>query len=139
MTMATSATERRFDPTPAASLALVRAVRLGPREVVVERRADGSIHLRSPHALPPYPARLTQRLEHWAAAAPERTFLAQRDAAGGWRRISYGETLARVRQIGAALLARNLSRQRPIVILSGNDIERRSRPPIRSYRATSPG
>jgi feruloyl-CoA synthase len=98
-------------------------VRLGPREVVVERHSDGSIHLRSPHALPPYPARLTQRLEHWAATAPQRTFLAQRGAGGGWRHITYGETLARVRQIGAALLARNLSRERPIVILSGNDIE----------------
>src|SRR5262249_14192707 len=65
---------------------------------------------------------LTERLEYWAAVAPERTYLAQR-AASGWRKISYGETLEQVRRIGAALLRRDLSPERPIAILSGNDIE----------------
>src|SRR5258705_8310542 len=101
----------------------VRPVRLGPRDVVVDRRPDGTFHLTSPRALAPYPARLTERLEHWATVAPERTYLAQRDATGGWRRISYGETLDQVRRMGASLLTRDLSPERPIVILSGNDIE----------------
>jgi feruloyl-CoA synthase len=91
--------------------------------VEIEGKADGTIVLRSPHPLPGYPAKLTQRLEHWAAAAPERTFLAQRAADGEWRRLSYGEALAQVRCIGAALLKRELSAERPIMILSGNDIE----------------
>jgi feruloyl-CoA synthase len=102
---------------------LTRPVRLGPRDVEIDRRPDGTIHLRSPHALAPYPAKLTERLEHWAAAAPERTFLAQRRTDGDWRRISYTETLAQVRRLGEALLERDLSPQRPVVILSGNDIE----------------
>jgi feruloyl-CoA synthase len=100
----------------------MRAVRLGPRDVVAERRGDGAILLRSPHALAPYPAKLTERLEHWAVAAPARTFLAQRTASS-WRRLSYGETLEQVRRIGAALLQRDLSPERPLMILSGNDIE----------------
>src|SRR5262249_382851 len=41
----------------------------------------------------------------------------------GWRKMSYGETLEQVRRIGAALLRRDLSPERPIAILSGNDIE----------------
>jgi feruloyl-CoA synthase len=98
------------------------AVRLGPRDVVAERRGDGAILLRSPHALAPYPAKLTERLEHWAVAAPTRTFLAQRTGSS-WRKLSYGETLEQVRGIGAALLQRDLSPERPLVILSGNDIE----------------
>src|SRR5262245_33307623 len=65
----------------------VRAVRLGPRDVVSQRRDDGTILLTSPHALAPYPAKLTERLEHWAAAAPARTFLAQR-APSGWRKLA---------------------------------------------------
>ena len=101
----------------------MRAVRLGPRDVVCEHRSDGTIHLTSPHALAPYPAKLTERLEYWAAVAPERTYLAQRTAASGWRKMSYGETLEQVRRIGAALLRRDLSPERPIAILSGNDIE----------------
>jgi feruloyl-CoA synthase len=116
--MATSVRERRPDPAPP-----VRPVRLGPRDVMVERRPDGTIHLKSPHALPPYPAKLTERLEYWAAAAPERTFLAQRDAAGMWRKITYAQTLEQVRRIGAALIQRDLAPERPLAILSGNDIE----------------
>ena len=43
--------------------------------------------------------------------------------AGGWRKLTYAETLEQVRRIGAALLQRELSPERPIAILSGNDIE----------------
>src|SRR6516162_4425706 len=116
--MATPVKARRLEAEPVQA----RAVRLGPRDVVSERRPDGTIRLTSPHALAPYPAKLTERLQYWAATAPERTFLAQR-AASGWRKMSYGETLDQIRSIGAALLRRSLSPERPIAILSGNDIE----------------
>ncbi len=101
----------------------LRPVKLGPADVVVERRGDGAIVLRSPHPLPPHPQKLTERLTHWAKAAPERVFLAQRDAADGWRTMTYAETLTAVHAIAAALLQRDLSPDRPLVILSGNDIE----------------
>jgi feruloyl-CoA synthase len=91
--------------------------------VVVEHRDDGAILMRSPHPLPDYPKNLTQRLVHWAASAPNRVFLAQRDASGGWRTLSYAQALASVRAIAAALLERDVSVDRPIAILSGNDIE----------------
>src|SRR5262245_57838390 len=117
--MATPVKARR----PEATAAPMRAVRLGPRDVVCQHRPDGTIQLTSPHALAPYPAKLTERLEYWAAVAPERTYLAQRAAGPGWRKMSYGETLEQIRRIGAALLRRDLSPERPIAILSGNDIE----------------
>jgi len=101
----------------------LRPVKLGLPDVAVEKRGDGTIVLRSPHPLRPYTNNLTERLVHWAAATPDRVFLAQRDAAGGWRTMSYAQTLASVRAIATALLARDLSPERPIVILSGNDIE----------------
>jgi feruloyl-CoA synthase len=65
---------------------------------------------------------LSERLVHWAKAAPDRIFLAQRDR-GGWRSMSYAQTLAAVRALSAALLARGLNAERPLAILSGNDIE----------------
>ncbi|HEY7246869.1 MAG TPA: feruloyl-CoA synthase [Xanthobacteraceae bacterium] len=108
---------------PLAVARSMRPVRLGPRDVEVERRGDGTINLRSPHALGVYPAKLTERLVHWASAAPSRTFLAQRQKDAAWRRISYGETLDKVRCIAESLLARELSPERPILVLSGNDIE----------------
>jgi feruloyl-CoA synthase len=107
---------------PAAQVPL-RPVKLGPADVVVERRGDGTILMRSPHALPPYPRMLTERLMHWAKVAPDRVFLAQRDAAAGWRTMNYAQTLTAVRAIAAALLQRGLNAARPVAILSGNDIE----------------
>src|SRR6202047_2038594 len=101
----------------------LRPVRLGPASVTVERRDDGAILMRSPEPLPPYPETLTERLAYWAKTAPDRIFLAQRDPAGGWRTLSYAATFAAVRAIAAALLERDLSPERPVAILSGNDIE----------------
>ena len=106
-----------------ASAAPLRPVRLGPADVTLDRKPDGTILLRSPHALERYPAKLTERLQHWAKAAPDRVFIAQRTAAGDWRKLTYAQTLAQVRGIAQALLSRRLSTERPIAILSGNDIE----------------
>ncbi len=106
-----------------AASAPLRPVRLGPADVLLDRKADGTIHLRSPHRLEAYPDRLTQRLEHWAGAAPDRVFLAQRAADGSWRRLTYSQVLTQVRSIAQSLLQRRLSAERPIAILSGNDIE----------------
>ena len=111
------------DPLRSAAPAPLRRVRLGAPNVVVERRRDGCILMRSPDALPPYPAKFTERLDYWAKAAPQRIFLAQRDSAGEWRTLTYAAAFAKVRAIAAALLARDLSPDRPIAILSGNDIE----------------
>jgi feruloyl-CoA synthase len=100
----------------------LRPLKLGPTDVTVERRAGGVIHLRSPHPLGPYPRRMTERLEHWAERAPERTLFAQRNG-DAWRTVSYAAALDRAKRIGAALLAKDLSPERPLVVLSGNDIE----------------
>ena len=100
----------------------VRSVRLTKPALVAERRG-GNIYLRSPQTLPPYPRSMVERLEHWAAHAPERVFLAQRDAAGGWRRVTYAQMRGRARRVAAALLERGLSAERPLAVLSGNDIE----------------
>jgi feruloyl-CoA synthase len=109
--------------TTRANEAPLRPVNLGPMDCVVDRRADGTILMRSPHQLGPYPDKLTERLDHWAQAAPDRVFLAQRTASGEWRRLTYAQARAQVRAIAQALLARDLSPERPVAILSGNDIE----------------
>jgi feruloyl-CoA synthase len=101
----------------------LRPVALGPQAVEVEYRTDGSMLLRSPQKLEPYPEKLTERLLHWAKITPDRVLFAQRDAQGAWRKVTYAQALERARSIGQALLARNLSPDRPIAILSGNDIE----------------
>jgi feruloyl-CoA synthase len=101
----------------------LRPVRLGAFDVVLEREPSGVIHIRTAQVLPPYHATLSEPLEHWAKAAPDRIFLAQRGTEGRWRTLSYAQVLALTRRIGAALLRRGLSRDKPIAIVSGNDIE----------------
>src|SRR3954465_15542590 len=103
-----------------AAAAPLRPVRLGPADVLLERNADGTIILRSPHKLDAYPQKLTERLEHWAKAAPDRVFLAQPAADGSWRKVTYAQARAQVRSIAQSLLTRRLSADRPVAILSGN-------------------
>lgn len=100
-----------------------RKVRLGPTDVLVDRRADGSILVRSPHPLGPYPERMTEPFDHWARHASYRTFLAQREPKFGWRNVTYAEAQFFARRIGQAVLNRGLSVERPVVILSENEIE----------------
>jgi feruloyl-CoA synthase len=96
---------------------------MGPTDLVVERRDDGSLVLRSPHELGPWPDRITDWLLHWAKATPERVFLAERDEGGEWRTVTYARALRTARSIGQALLDRGLSPQRPVAVISGNDVE----------------
>ncbi|MFO1299660.1 MAG: feruloyl-CoA synthase [Burkholderiaceae bacterium] len=92
-------------------------------DVEYRRSADGVERLRSTVALGPYPDRLTDRLEHWARVAPDRTLVARRERGGDWRRIDYAQMLERARAIGQALVERGLGPERPVAILSGNDLE----------------
>jgi feruloyl-CoA synthase len=101
----------------------LRAISFGDPAVSVDRRDDGTIYLRSKAALGEYPVRLTDRLHHWTNTAPNRVFMAERDAGRTWRQITYEQLLKTARHIASALLARGLSAERPIVILSGNSID----------------
>ncbi len=101
----------------------LRPISFGTPAVHIERRDDGTVYLRPKASLSDYPVRLTDRLHHWAAAAPDRVFMAERNAARGWRQITYAELLASSRHIASALLARGLSAEKPVVILSGNSID----------------
>ena len=114
---------RQADRVYRGLLSKTRKVRLAEPAVSVEHRADRAIVVRSSQPLGSYPAKLTERLDYWAGQAPERLFLAQRSPDGGWRRITYAQTRARARRVAAALLGRGLSAERPVAVLSGNDIE----------------
>ena len=85
-------------------------------------RADGSILLTSGWPLGPVARRTTDWLQHWAAAAPARVFLAERSGAG-WREVTYAEALQSVRAIAAALADRGMGAGTPILIISGNGVD----------------
>src|SRR4051794_4484191 len=109
----------------------VVATRSGHREalfatpaIVAERRADGSILLKSTTPLLPAARCVGDWLEQWAQAAPDRIFLGERAGADApWTTITYRDALRRVRSIGAWLMAQPMSAARPLVVLSDNGIE----------------
>jgi len=101
----------------------IRSVNITPIETTIRHGSDGVVYLAAPQKLGPYPDRITDRLEHWAREAPGRVFLAQRDATGGWRTLTYADAFDRVGRISQSLLNRRLSPERPILILSGNGID----------------
>ena len=100
----------------------LRNPELGDCHATMERRADGALMVRNTRPLDPYPEKLTQRLEHWAKVAPDRVWLAAREN-GEWRKITYAQGLATTRRIASALIARGLSAERPLMSLSGNDLD----------------
>jgi feruloyl-CoA synthase len=108
--------------TKAGAVHPLRAISFGNPTVTIDRRDDGTIYLRPRIALGDYPLRITDRLHHWARTEPDRVFMAERDGIG-WRKITYAQLLASARSIASGLLARHLSPERPIVILSGNSID----------------
>ena len=107
-----------------ASAPRYRALPLGGSlEADFTRRGDGATLVVSREPLGAYPPRITDRLLEWAERAPERTLVAKRVQGGEWRRVSYAEAVQSARSIAEALLARGLSAERPVAILSENDIE----------------
>src|SRR6202035_3236158 len=107
----------------ARSDAPLRPISFGDPVVTIDRREDGTIYLRPKIALGEYPVRLTDRLHHWAKVEPHRIFMAERDKSGGWRQVTYTQLLTSSRRIASGLLARGLTAERPVVILSGNSID----------------
>jgi feruloyl-CoA synthase len=98
-------------------------MKLAPRKVLLDKRADGSMLMRSPQALGSYARCVTEWLVHWSDKAPERVFLAERSAAGDWKRLRYREAYGAVRRLGQALLDQQLGAERPVAILSDNSID----------------
>jgi feruloyl-CoA synthase len=91
--------------------------------VQLQRRADGSMLLRSQQPLQRYPRCMGEALVHWAEAAPERHFLLERNAAGQWAGVTYASALRRVRSIAGGLLQRGAAADKPVMILCDNGVD----------------
>ncbi len=99
------------------------AVDFAPPLVSIEGSAETGFLFSSALPLQAYRENLGQMLRHWAEQTPEQTFLAERQAAGDWRRLSYAEVSRSADAIAQALLDRRLGPYRPVMILSGNSID----------------
>ena len=97
-------------------------LKFAPARVELEKRADGSMIVRSPQKLKPYARCVTEWLAAWSDRAPERDFLCERKGTA-WRKVSYREAYGAARRIGQALLERGLDKNKPVAILSDNGVD----------------
>jgi feruloyl-CoA synthase len=105
-----------------------RPMTFGVTQVVLRDGAPGVHYLRAEQALQDFAPRMTDRLQHWAETKPEHTFMARREklnngSTGNWQKISYRQAWDSARHIAQGLINRGLSAERPVVILSENDLE----------------
>ena len=110
---------------PQRSARRVRPVRLCAPEVVVDRKPDGTLHLKSSRTLPRL-SRQADRSPRALGGASARPRVHGGARSGQAAAGAPSPTRKRSRRYGASaasLLTRNLSAERPIVILSGNDLE----------------
>lgn len=119
---------RRPEPQTPVSSPKFRALTFGVTRVVLREGANGVQYLRAENDLPEYARRLSDRLQHWARVRPDQTFMARRERladgrTGDWIRLTYAQAWARARSIAQGLIARGLSQERPVAILSENDLE----------------
>jgi feruloyl-CoA synthase len=91
--------------------------------VELECRRDGTLLLRSSEPLGRYVRCVGEFLERWGREAPERPFLVERGRDGAWTGVTYAEALRTVRNVAAALLRRGFGADRPVAILSDNNVE----------------
>lgn len=96
------------------------AVTYRAHKVRREDRADGSIILTSGYDMSPAAEKTGVWVDRWAAEAPDRVFIAEREGEG-WREVSYGETRRIVRALAGGLLARGVTA--PILVISGNGVD----------------
>jgi feruloyl-CoA synthase len=89
----------------------------------MRRLSDGAFLIQPEEALRPYPKVLTDRLAHWARLCPERICIAKRGADDRWRGLTYMQVWDATRSIGQALLDHGVSIERPVAMLSENDLE----------------
>lgn len=111
-----------------ATVARYRPLKFGVTRATLRDGAQGTHYLRADQDLPPFPERITDRLVHWAKTRPDQTVFARRTknadgSTGDWRHITFAQALDAARRIGQGLINRGLSAERPVLILSENDLE----------------
>lgn len=99
-----------------------RDPRYAPRRLEIERRDGGEVILTNPTAYSTEFQTTTAALAHWAAAAPDRVWLAERSGEG-WRAVTFAEAWARIGALAGGLRELGVVGDRPLLILARNSID----------------
>jgi len=111
-----------------------RDPRYAPRRLEVEARPGGEFVLTNTTPYVTEHETMTSALDHWAAAAPDRTWLAERSG-DGWRTVSFREARQRIAALAGGLQDLGVTGERPLLILARNGVDHA----LISYAAMSQG
>ena len=101
----------------------LRPIAFARPDVVCETAADGSLRMRSRMQLAPYDPSLARLFRAAVERNPAGLFLAERDAGGEWRKLTYEAARRLVDALAQDLIERGLCAERPVMILSGNSVD----------------
>jgi feruloyl-CoA synthase len=93
-----------------------------PHKINLERRENGTIIATSGYPLGDVVNTTIDWIKAWADKTPNEIFIAERSG-DGWRSETYLSTLQKVERIAAALNARGMGQETPIVIMSANSVD----------------
>src|SRR5947209_15770042 len=96
-----------------------RPIAFAPAQVQRADDPDGTIRLACTTELGEYDPSLARLFRSAVEAQPGRLFLTERNA-DTWRKLTYKDARRKVDGLAAAFLARGLSAERPVMILSAN-------------------
>jgi feruloyl-CoA synthase len=99
-----------------------RPVRLGNMAAAAQHRADGTTIISSIDTLGDYPRSIVDALESWAHKTPDAVLIADREG-DGWREFTFAQVLSSIPPLAQALLDAGLSAERPLIVISGNEVE----------------
>jgi feruloyl-CoA synthase len=104
------------------STAPFRDARFAPRRLEVERRPGGELVLINPTPFDLVFETAAAPLDHWAAATPDRVWLAERSG-DGWRAVDFREAREQVAVLAGGLREAGVVSDRPLLILARNGVD----------------
>ena len=99
----------------------LKKISFGKPVLEVKHEVSGIIKIKNIEQPDEWPVNIILKLLFWAKKKPNNIYLAQRDEHNSWEKLTYKETLKKVKSLSCFLLKQELSENRPLIILSGND------------------
>ena len=103
---------------------MYKNTQFGPTKTSKKQLENAIVHFKNEQLLADFPTKITDKLVHWAKVKPNHTFIGRRNpTTRDWHKLSYAETLEKVKSIAQYLLNLEFTPNETVVILSENSLE----------------
>ena len=103
---------------------MYKNTQFGPTKTSKKQLENAIVHFKNEQLLADFPTKITDKLVHWAKTKPDHTFIGRRNpTTRDWHKLSYAETLEKVKSIAQYLLTLEFTPDETVVILSENSLE----------------